>query len=297
MNQTLASVTVLLILLMPVQAHDSSDHIEYNITINVDGSATWRIIQVTDIDSAIDSLEDFQQRLLTVINAVKESTSRDIALDASSLEMKTKVHWETSSQTIEHTFRWENFSAVKGSKIVFGDVFIDNLFSALYGDGELYITYPQGYVVNSVSMQPDGQSNSTQTLHWYRTQDLINAKSSITLIKSDASTNLPLTTLAATLSGVLTVLIVGFLLFSRRKQKKQNLLRNAEPPLWGGIENNEEKILKLLKSSGGSIRQSEICNKLKFSRAKTSLLLAKMEKNNQVKRDKQGKNKIVYILN
>jgi uncharacterized membrane protein len=68
-----------------------------------------------------------------------------------------------------------------------------------------------------------------------------------------------------------------------------------EPVSWKELPNSEEKILQLLKQSHGGIKQSEICIQLKFSRAKTSLLLAKMEKNDQVRRDKKGKNKIVHI--
>lgn len=124
MKQTLAFIAITVILFLPVLTiADTADNIEYDISLNTDGSATWKIIIVTDINSSVDSLEQFQQRILTEINAARNSTGRDMALDFTSLEIKTDMHWQTSAQTIEYIFRWENFSTVEDGKIVFGDVF------------------------------------------------------------------------------------------------------------------------------------------------------------------------------
>jgi uncharacterized membrane protein len=62
------------------------------------------------------------------------------------------------------------------------------------------------------------------------------------------------------------------------------------------VESDQDKILQLLQFSGGNLKQSEVCNKLRFSRAKTSLLLTEMEKNSLVKRYKKGKNKIIFSV-
>jgi uncharacterized membrane protein len=296
MKRQLAFTALVLILLLPAQTIASQDHIEYNVSLNTDGSATWKIIQVTDINSTVDSLEQFQQRLINTINNAKDTSSREMALDFSSLEMKIDIHWETSSQTIQYIFRWENFSTIKDDKITFGDVFSSKFFSSFYGDGELFLIYPPQYTVSEVSPSPDEQNNSTQTLHWYRTQEFPALQLNITLTKNYADTNLPQTTLAIAVSGVsATVAVLGVVLFNYRRQRKRSQLQMIKPVPVKENQNSGEKIIQLVKSSGGSIKQSEICTQLKFSRAKTSLLLAEMEKKNQVRRDKKGKNKIVYI--
>ena len=296
MKQTLAFIAIVIILFLPAESlSTTTDHIEYNINLNTDDSATWKIIQVTDLNSTIDTLEQFQQKILTAINAARDSTKRNMALDFTSLEMKTDMYWETSSQTIEYIFRWENFSTGKEGKIVFGDVLRNDFFSLFYGNGELYVTYPPQYSINSASPHPDEQNNSTQTLHWYRTQDFPTTPD-ITLTVSNSVNNLPLAILVVAFSGVFgIVLAVGFLVFNHQRQRKLNSMKVIEPLPWKELPNSEEKILQLLKHSGGGIKQSEICTQLKFSRAKTSLLLAEMEKNNQIRRDKKGKNKIVHI--
>ncbi len=72
MKQTIAFVVIVIVFLLPVEALAVSDHIEYNIAINKDSSATWKIIQVTDIDSTVDSWEEFEQRLLSTIETARE---------------------------------------------------------------------------------------------------------------------------------------------------------------------------------------------------------------------------------
>jgi hypothetical protein len=150
----LASLVLLTLILLPAQALSNSNHTEYIITMNLDRSATWRIIQVTDSNYETDDLEQFQQKIVTAITLAEERAKRDMALDLTSLEIKLNMHWETSSQTIEYLFRWENFSAIKDSNLVFGDVFSTNFFSMLYGDGELYVNYPAEYSMIPTSSPP-----------------------------------------------------------------------------------------------------------------------------------------------
>ncbi|MCW4028090.1 MAG: hypothetical protein NWE92_00375 [Candidatus Bathyarchaeota archaeon] len=295
MNQVLACVMVLAILILPAQTHNASDHLEYNIRLYGDGSATWKIIQVTDINTSIDGIDQFQQRLLDIVDSSKEVTARSMSLDLSSLEMKTDLHWETSSQTVQYIFRWVNFSIIKENKIIFGDVLTDDFFLGLYGNGELYITYPQEYSVYATSSPPDEENNAIQTLHWYRTQDLPTTEPNIELAKNNPSISLSITALWGVIGVTSAAIAVGAFTFNYRKQRKA--VNQKVEPVWKETPSNQEQILRLLKTSGGRIKQSQICTELKFSRAKTSLLLTEMEKNNQIKRDKKGKNKLVYLQN
>jgi hypothetical protein len=296
MKQAFALTILIVILLIPGQTLAASNHIEYNVNISKDRSATWKIIIAADLNSTIDDLEELQTKLLSKIDTAKKATARDMALDMMSLEMKTDMLWETSSQTIEYIFRWENFSTVKEGQIIFGDVFTENFFSTFYGNGELRVTFPEEYLVNSVSPRPDQQNNPPQTLHWYRTLNFLTQKPEIILAREEADTNPPLATYAIMGSGVIGALAIGILLFNHKKQRRQKTLEINEPALHFEGQDNKEQVLQLLRNSGGSAKQSEICTKLKFSRAKTSILLAEMEKNSQVRRDKKGKNKIVYII-
>ena len=87
---------------------------------------------------------------------------------------------------------------------------------------------------------------------------------------------------------------ITFLVFKQRRKLKEKLSRLEEFPSLQKSESAQEKILRLLEASGGNLKQSEVCARLGFSRAKTSLLLSEMEKNSIVRRIKKGKTKIIF---
>jgi uncharacterized membrane protein len=62
------------------------------------------------------------------------------------------------------------------------------------------------------------------------------------------------------------------------------------------VETDEEKIVRLLKSSHGSLHQSAIVEQCRFSKAKTSQLLAALESRGVVRREKKGRDKIVALV-
>ena len=86
---------------------------------------------------------------------------------------------------------------------------------------------------------------------------------------------------------------VGFYRFKQRKvSKSAAIVISAES---SEAETEESKILKLLKSSGGGMRQSAIVEQCRFSKAKTSQLLGGLEKKGSVTRYKKGRDKIVNL--
>ena len=85
----------------------------------------------------------------------------------------------------------------------------------------------------------------------------------------------------------------GFSLCSNAERHQANKLWLLAEPV--ELETEEGKILKLLKSSGGSMRQSAIVDQCRFSKAKTSQLLAVLEKNGNITRYKKGRDKIVNL--
>ena len=297
MKRAIVFVVLALVLFLSAGAFAVSEHIEYGVSVGEDGSAVWTIVQVTDIDSSVDGWEEFEEQVLYTIGAAKNGTGREMGLDFASLEMNTQINWETSSKTIVYVFRWVNFSVVEDGQIRFGDVFFDGFFSFLYGDGELYLTCPSEYVLGSSSFRPDQWDDSAHAFHWYRTQDFLVGAERILLVRRDAVSADFFNPFAAAVLGsaVMGVAVIGFFIFKRRMRPQEGLLKPAELPLHQS-ESDQEKILQLIDSSGGNLKQSEVCDKLRFSRAKTSLLLAEMEKNSLVRRSKKGKNKIVFRM-
>jgi len=292
-----ASLTLLLV---PYGTVHSEDQIEYTIQIDNKGSVTWIIIQVVDINASLDTWEEFQNKVTSLVETAKNKTQRDITVETDSLAMTITNSW--SSKTVEYKFYWKNFSKIENTKIIVGDVFqVEDFFLRLYGDGEFYITYPSQYVVETVLPFPNKRDDSIQMLKWFRTQDFINGKPNITLINKSQSQGF-LETLgqnAILIVGLALVAMcssIGFYVFRRHKKREKETMKTPELQSLPGIESAEEKIVKVLKSSGGSLYQSAIADQCKFSKAKTSQVLAVLEDKRMVSRYKRGRDKIVTLV-
>jgi uncharacterized membrane protein len=73
------------------------------------------------------------------------------------------------------------------------------------------------------------------------------------------------------------------------------MIETRTPAETSTVETEEDKIIKILKSSGGSLRQSVIVEQCRFSKAKTSQLLTVLEEKGKITRLKKGRDKIVTL--
>ncbi|MEM2885758.1 MAG: MarR family transcriptional regulator, partial [Thermoproteota archaeon] len=60
-------------------------------------------------------------------------------------------------------------------------------------------------------------------------------------------------------------------------------------------EDDEEKVLALLRSAGGRMLQKEISRQLGFSKSKTTGILNNLEAKNAIEKEKRGRNYIVKL--
>jgi hypothetical protein len=242
----------MLVLAMPLYKAHAQSYAQYKVHVNVDGSAAWTITQASDLNGTIDTWQGFQQRVTNLINAAAAQTHRDMSLDNNSLQMNTI--WETQSQTTEYQFTWLNFSTIQGIQISFGDVFrFGNFFGQLYGDGELQIVYPSGYVVKSVSPQPNGGDVDPQTLDWLGTNYLGNLSVALELSSSTPSPTPNQTTdnIGWQVYVEISVIVVaaaasiaGFFVVKRRKLKSNGNTKQIPQIELPKVESEEEKIKK-----------------------------------------------------
>lgn len=295
---SLCALSALLLLLMPLYEAHCQNYIEYKVQINGDNSADWTITRVSDINTDID-VAGFQKRVITLVGIAANETQRVMSVDESSMQMSDEISWETQSRKTVYSFTWQNFSIAENGKITFGDVFrVTDFFGQLYGDGALQINYPSTYAISSVSPRPDERDDSVQTLKWLGTEYFINGEPQITLIGKSQSANADLwqqyTIIGAGLAVAVAALLVGVYVFRRRKSKARasKTATLAGVPL---VESDEEKIIKLIRSSGGNMRQSAITEQCRFSKAKTSQLLTALEQKGVITRYKRGRDKIVTL--
>ena len=280
----------LALLLLPIYEAQGQDYVEYNVRINDDGSAAWRIVQVSDINAPVDSWTGFQQRILDLVDSAASVSHREMSLDFDSLQIDTETSAE--SKTTEYVFNWLNFSIIQNQLITFGDVFsVENFFGQLYGDAALKITYPPNFAVKSVSPELNERDNQTQTLVWFRTQDFVSGNPSIVLTSGSGGDWL-LYLAVSIVTVAVGVSIASFFVFRKRKSNAK-AATTASLTATSLVETDEDKIIKIIKSAGGTMRQSVITEQTRFSKAKTSQLLTALEQKGVVTRHKKGRDKIV----
>ena len=291
------AILLTLIMMLPVYNANAQDFIEYKIKINPDNSATWQIIKVTDVNAPIDTWNGFQDKVFGLADSAAAITQRPMAIDENSLQINNTI--SSSSKTTEYLFIWQNFSTTEGDELTFGDVFeVDGFFSQLYGEASLQINYPQNFAAITVTPEPNSRDNAANTLRWYRTQDLANSRVEIVLTQSpigiieEGISQQTLLIAGVFAAGVTVALTAGFFLVKRRKQGKTGSNSGAKG---FHIESEEDKILNLLRLGKGSMRQSDISEQCHFSKAKTSQLLAALEKRGVITRYKSGRDKIVTL--
>jgi uncharacterized membrane protein len=83
--------------------------------------------------------------------------------------------------------------------------------------------------------------------------------------------------------------------FMHYRKERNEKPRKREPLGFPNMESDEDKIVKLLKSSRGTMYQSAITDQCKFSKAKTSQILSTLENKGTVTRYKKGRDKVVVL--
>jgi uncharacterized membrane protein len=281
--------------IIPLHFAQGQNYFEYSIQIKSDSSAIWMITQFSSSNVTIESFDVFQQKVFDLVDSAASITNREMTADENSLQINTTISLE--SKITEYSFVWLNFSIIKGNMLTFGDVFqVNNFFGQLFGDAALQLTYPSDFTINSIFPTPYERKDSADMMKWSRTQDLVTNRVSIVLSNNSQVGNATnngweFYAIVVAIISVGTVLsLAGFFIFKRRKNNA-SLANTIESP----IMSEEDKVLKLLKSFGGNMRQSEITEQSRFSKAKTSQLLTALEKKGSITRYMSGRDKIVTL--
>jgi uncharacterized membrane protein len=137
-------------------------------------------------------------------------------------------------------------------------------------------------------------------LEWYGTKDFKTGEPSI-ILKEKSAPQEPgdiikqNAVLIISLTALSIVILLTIYTIKNQKKKEKPSTEKPEHPIVPQMESDEDKIIRLLKSAGGSLYQSEITKQTKFSRAKTSKLLGALENKGIIKRYRKGRDKIVTL--
>jgi uncharacterized membrane protein len=298
------AITAILLVFIPVIAAaapvPSDSSITYTITIGEDGTANWHVEYRTLLasDSDREAFEDYAKNVSSTFlpqfrDLMQRSAAQASAATSRPMET-TDFGGDAVVQTtptgmygvVYYSFNWKNF-AKTGTDLSIGDAFAGGLYLAK--DHSLIIRYPSGYQVRAADPSPDQVRDG---LIWYGQRSFGAGEPRLVFEKSGFP--VPVLLLG---SGFVVFLIAGlFFVLSKRNQSNHDEPVEAPPPLSEtDLISLEERIIQLLKSSGGEQYQSEIVKNLGLPKSTVSATLNDLHQQGIIIKIKKGRENLIRL--
>ena len=298
-------LTVVLLTSIPViagaapVAPDSS--ITYTITLKEDGTANWhveyRTLLAADEDvGAFDSyaknvsftyLPQFQDLMQRSAAQASAATSRPMEITDFAGDTVIQTTPTGRYGVVYYSFSWKNF-AKTGTDLAIGDAFAGGLYLAK--DNTLVIRYPSGYTVSIAEPAPDQVRDG---LIWYG-QRSFGAGEPRLVFEKPGFPWLPLL-----LGSLLGVIILAGLYVVLSKKRSPEPVEAEDPPVTLSeteLFSLEERIIQLLKTSGGEQYQSEIVKNLGLPKSTVSATLNDLHKRGIIQKVKRGRENLIRLV-
>jgi len=312
-NATVARYGVLLLLLFimatPAFADTTQEYsITYTIALHKDTSAAWvieyRIPVNTPADQAAfeqntnaspilseDSIRELMEQSAT---EAASTTGRPMEIDAFHRTSMVQSSPTGTYGVLRYSFTWTNFTQA-GDTMTVGDVFVGGLYVPV--GASLVIELPPGYTVTSAN---PGPTEVNGNLVWSGPYSFDAGEPALVLTPS----GLPVAWLVLIATCCIIVAgIGGFFVMRRCAQppsapETEPLSQEPEPPMVTETELREveERILNLVKESGGELYQSAIVEKLGLPKSTASSALNALHARGLVQKIKKGRENLIRVV-
>jgi len=302
---SIVAVTVVLLLFIPVIAGaapvppDSS--ITYTITLKEDGTADWhveyRTLLAADEDvRAFDSytknvsftyLPQFQDLMQRSAAQAAAATSRPMEITDFAGDTVIQTTPTGRFGVVYYSFSWKNF-AKTGTNLAIGDAFAGGMYLAK--DNTLVIRYPSGYTVSVTEPAPDQVRDG---LIWYGQRSFGAGEPRLVVEKPDFPW------LPVLLGGGIVLIVIAGLygvILKRRRSEPDEPEVAAVPLSEADLLSLEERIIQLLKTSGGEQYQSEIVKNLGLPKSTVSATLNDLHKRGSIQKIKKGRENLIRLI-
>jgi len=304
---SIIAITVVLLVGIPVIAGaapvppDSS--ITYTIAITEDGTANWhveyRTLLASDEDTrAFDAytknisysyLPGFQDLMQRSAAQAAAATSRPMEITGFTGDTVIQTTPTGRYGIVYYSFSWKNF-AKTGSGLAIGDAFAGGMYLAK--DNTLVIRYPSEYTVSVAEPAPDQMRDG---LVWYGQRSFGAGEPRLVFEKSGFPW------LPVLLAGVVCVIILAVLyrVLSKRRSSHPADIEADDPPVTLSeteLFSLEERIIQLLKTSGGEQYQSEIVKNLGLPKSTVSATLNDLHKRGIIQKIKKGRENLIRLV-
>jgi len=302
---SIVALTVILLISIPViagaapVAPDSS--ITYTITLKEEGTANWhveyRTLLAADEDvGAFNSytknvssayLPQFQDLMQRSAAQAAAATSRPMEITDFAGDAVIQTTPTGRYGVVYYSFSWKNF-AKTGTDLAIGDAFAGGLYLAK--DNTLVIRYPSGYTVGVAEPAPDQVRDG---LIWYG-QRSFGAGEPRVVFEKPGFPWLPVL-----LGGVLVLIVIAGVYWVISKRRSPEPVEADDPPVMLSeteLFSLEERIIQLLKTSGGEQYQSEIVKNLGLPKSTVSATLNDLHKRGIIQKVKRGRENLIRLV-
>ena len=302
---SIVALSVILLIGIPVIAGaatvppDSS--ITYTIALSEEGTANWHVEYRTLLASeedleAFDSytknvssnyLPQFQDLMQRSAAQAAAATSRPMEITDFAGDAVIQTTPTGRYGVVYFSFNWKNFAKTVPD-LAIGDAFAGGLYLAK--DNTLVIRYPSGYSVSGAEPAPDQVRDG---LIWYG-QRSFGAGEPRLVFEKTGFPWLPLL-----LGGLLCVLILGGLYVVLSKRRVPEPVEAEDPPVTLSeteLLSLEDRIIQLLKTSGGEQYQSEIVKTLGLPKSTVSATLNDLHQRGVIQKVKKGRENLIRLV-
>ncbi len=297
---------IFLLLAHAASAATENDYkITYTININEGGNAVWYVEYRTPLVSKedFDSFDNYTKQLDSVyLNEFKELMQRSVSEAANATSRKMAAGGFTGDAKVEsaptgtfgvvrYSFTWVNFAKLDPDKnLNIGDIFVGGLY--LSKDNTLIIQYPSGYTIEQVEPPPDQVRDGMVV--WYGLRTFKAGEPAIILSRPSSSWMPPIIIVSV------IFIIAAFVYVRKTRGKNTEIDAAAEPVVEALTEADmmdvQDRIVKLLNESGGSIYQSEIGKKLDIPRSTVSAALNQLHDKKIIQKVKKGRENLIRLV-
>ena len=302
---SIVALSVILLIGIPVIAGAATvppdSAITYTIALSEEGTANWHVEYRTLLASEED-LEAFESYRKNVSSnylpqfqdLMQRSAAQAAAATSRPMEI-TDFAGDAVIQTtptgrygvVYYSFSWKNFAKTVPDLII-GDAFAGGLYLAK--DNTLVIRYPSGYSVSGAEPAPDQVRDG---LIWYG-QHSFGAGEPRLVFEKTGFQYLPLL-----LGGLLCVLILGGLYVVLSKRRVPEPVEAEDQPVTLSeteLLSLEDRIIQLLKTSGGEQYQSEIVKTLGLPKSTVSATLNDLHQRGVIQKVKKGRENLIRLV-
>jgi uncharacterized membrane protein len=275
--------------------------ITYTITLQEDGTAIWHVEYRTPLASDEDVelfdaythnmsstyLPQFQDLIQRSASEAAAATSRPMVTSDFSGDAVIQTSPTGRYGVVFYSFSWKGF-AKTGSNLAIGDALAGGLYLAK--ENTLIVRYPAGYTVSVAEPAPDQVRDG---LIWYGLRSFGAGEPRLVFEKS----GFPLLSVLLG-SGIVFFIILGVVvIISKKRSREPDDPGEAAVPLpETDLISLEEKIVQMLKTTGGEQYQSEIVKNLGLPKSTVSATLNDLHRRGIIQKIKKGRENLIRLI-